>query len=103
MNEFRRLSCFFLVLLYALMLGCAATPKQEGTGEFIDDAVITTKVKAAIVDDPMLKIFEIKVTTFKGQVQLSGFVSSPAALEHAVDVAGRVDGVKSVTNDMRLK
>ena len=103
MNHLKRLSFFFLALVYAFMLGCAATPKQEGTGEYIDDSVITTKVKAAIVNDPTLKVLEIKVETFKGQVQLSGFVSSQTQIDHAVEVARGVKGVKSVASDMRLK
>jgi osmotically-inducible protein OsmY len=81
----------------------ASTAKQEGTGEYVDDTVITTKVKAAIFNEPTLKSAEINVETFKGVVQLSGFVSSPAAEKTAVAVAGQVGGVKSVKNDMRLK
>jgi osmotically-inducible protein OsmY len=91
------------ILLMALTLGCASTAKQEGTGEYVDDTVITTKVKAAIFNEPTLKSAEINVETFKGVVQLSGFVSSPAAEKTAVAVAGQVGGVKSVKNDMRLK
>lgn len=98
-----RLSAFFFVVLLASLLGCASTPKQEGTGEFVDDAVITTKVKAAIFNEPTLKSTEIKVVTFKGEVQLSGFVSSQADINKAVEVARGVKGVISVKNDMRLK
>lgn len=103
MNYTKRLSLYSGALLCAFMLGCASTPKQEGTGEFVDDAVITTKVKAAILDDPALKVFEIKVVTFKGRVQLSGFVGSQAEQHRAVEVARKVHGVESVANDMRLK
>jgi hyperosmotically inducible protein len=91
------------VLLVATALGCASTAKQEGTGEYVDDSVITTKVKAAIFNEPTLKSAEINVETFKGVVQLSGFVSSQAAESKAVEVARTVGGVKSVKNDMRLK
>jgi len=98
-----RFAAFFLALLFASFLGCASTPKQEGTGEYVDDAVITTKVKAAIFNEPSLKTLEIKVETFKGEVQLSGFVSSQADVNKAVEVARSVKGVKSVKNDMRLK
>ncbi len=87
----------------AVALGCASTAKQEGTGEYFDDTVITTKVKAAIFEEPTLKSAEINVETFKGTVQLSGFVSSQAAENTAVAVARKVAGVKSVKNDMRLK
>ena len=85
------------------MLGCAATPKQEGTGEYFDDTVITTKMKTAIFNEPSLKSAEINVETFKGVVQLSGFVSSRANIDKAVEVARSVKGVTSVRNDMRLK
>jgi hyperosmotically inducible protein len=91
------------VLLIATTMGCASTRTQEGTGEYIDDTVITTKVKAAILNEPTLKSAEINVETFKGVVQLSGFVSSQAAETRAVEVARTVGGVKSVKNDMRLK
>ena len=91
------------VLLMATALGCASTAKQEGTGEYVDDTVITGKVKAAIFNEPTLKSAEINVETFKGVVQLSGFVTSAAAESTAVAVAGKVGGVKSVKNDMRLK
>lgn len=94
---------FFLALLFALFAGCASTPKQEGTGEYIDDTIITTKVKAEILKEPTLKTFEIKVETFKGIVQLSGFVNSQADISKAVEIARNVKGVKSVKNDMRLK
>ena len=91
------------VLLMATALGCASTAKQEGTGEYVDDTVITGKVKTAIFNEPTLKSAEINVETFKGVVQLSGFVSSAAAENTAVAVARNVAGVKSVKNDMRLK
>lgn len=103
MNSFKRLPYFFVALLYAFMLGCAATPKQEGTGEYIDDTVITTKVKAAILGDSALKVTEINVETYKGRVQLSGFVSNQAQIQRAIDVTSKVKGVKSVANDMRVK
>jgi osmotically-inducible protein OsmY len=98
-----KLATFVAVLLMATALGCASTAKQEGTGEYVDDTVITTKVKAAILNEPTLKSAEINVETFKGVVQLSGFVSSQAAVSKAVEVARTVGGVKSVKNDMRLK
>jgi osmotically-inducible protein OsmY len=92
-----------LVILLTSLLGCAGTPKQEGTGEYFDDTVITTKVKAAVFNEPSLKSAEINVETFKGVVQLSGFVNSSADINKAVEVARGVGGVKSVKNDMRLK
>ncbi len=92
----------FAASLLALA-GCASTTKHEGAGEYIDDAVITTKVKAEILNEPTLKATEINVETFKGVVQLSGFVSSNANIEKAVAVTRAVKGVVSVKNDMRLK
>ncbi|MDW7773665.1 MAG: BON domain-containing protein [Desulfobulbaceae bacterium] len=94
---------FFLVILMVSLLGCAATATKEGTGEYIDDSVITAKVKAAIFADEMLKSAEINVETFKGVVQLSGFVNSPADIARAEEVARNVKGVTSVKNDMRVK
>ncbi len=93
----------FLVLTLLAIMGCGSTPKQEGTGEYIDDTVITTKVKAAILNEPTLKSAEINVETFKGVVQLSGFVSSSANINKAIEVARGVAGVKSVKNSLQLK
>ena len=97
------LSAIFLAVLLVTTVGCASTSKQEGTGEYIDDAVITTKVKAAIFNEPTLKTFEINVETFKGVVQLSGFVSSQTTINKAIQVTRAVKGVVSVKNDMRIK
>jgi osmotically-inducible protein OsmY len=102
-NPSHKLTTLAGVLLTATALGCASTAKHEGTGEYVDDTVITTKVKAAILNEPTLKSAEINVETFKGVVQLSGFVSSQAAENTAITVAREVGGVKSVKNDMRLK
>ena len=96
-------SALFLAVMLVTAVGCASTSKQEGTGEYVDDAVITTKVKAAIFEDATVKVTEVNVETFKGAVQLSGFVSSQAAINKAVEVTRRVKGVKSVKNDMRVK
>ena len=102
-NINRKMATFAGVLIMASALGCASTAKQEGTGEYVDDTVITSKVKTAIFNEPTLKSAEINVETFKGVVQLSGFVSSAANESTAVQVARNVGGVKSVKNDMRLK
>ena len=96
-------SMFFMVLALFSVVACSSTHKQEGTGEYVDDAVITTKVKAAILQEPTLKVAEINVETFKGGVQLSGFVNSQTDINTAVKVAAAIGGVKSVKNDMRLK
>jgi osmotically-inducible protein OsmY len=103
MKYYNKFAAVFLAILLASLVGCASTGTQEGTGEYIDNAVITTKVKAAIFNEPTLKSFEIKVETFKGTVQLSGFVNSQADIDKAVEVVRQVKGVKSVKNDMRLK
>ncbi len=103
MLQLKRFSAFFVAVLLVSLLGCASTSTREGTGEYVDDAVITTKVKAAIFKEPSLKVAEINVETFKGTVQLSGFVSSRADMNKAVEIARGVGGVTSVKNDMRLK
>ncbi|MGZ5036166.1 MAG: BON domain-containing protein [Usitatibacter sp.] len=103
MRSSNRFIAFLSVILLASLLGCASTSKQEGTGEYFDDTVITTKVKAAILEEPTLKSSEINVETFKGVVQLSGFVSSRDDIAKAVQVARNVKGVASVKNDMRVK
>jgi len=103
MQLFNRFTNLFLIIILVSLLGCASTAKKEGTGEYIDDSVITTKVKAEFVKDKSLKATEINVETFKGVVQLSGFVNSQADINKAVEVARSVKGVTSVKNDMRLK
>lgn len=96
-------AAFFMSLLLLSFAGCASTPKQEGTGEYVDDAIITTKVKTAIFNEPSLKSAEITVETFKGVVQLSGFVSSQSNIDKAVSITRTVSGVTSVKNDMHVK
>jgi osmotically-inducible protein OsmY len=100
---FKRFSSFILMLVLASFVGCASTSTSEGTGQYVDDSVITAKVKAAVLNEPTLKSAEINVETFKGVVQLSGFVNSQGDINKAVQVARGVGGVKSVRNDMRLK
>jgi len=97
------MAALFLTGILATTVGCAATSQKEGTGEYVDDSVITTKVKAAIFNEETLKSSEINVETFKGVVQLSGFVNSSEDIAKAVEVARKVKGVTSVKNDMRLK
>ena len=90
MQSLNRYFSLFAALVFLGLAGCASTAKQEGTGEYVDDTVITTKVKAAIFNEPTLKSAEINVETFKGEVQLSGFVSSSAVADKAVEVTKRV-------------
>ena len=85
------------------VLGCASTPTEEGTGEFFDDSVITTKVKAAILHDNTLKVTEISVRTFKGEVTLGGTVDTPDMAKIAVKVAQGVAGVRSVKSELKVK
>ena len=103
MRSTNNMIALVLTILLASLLGCAGTATKEGTGEYVDDTVITTKVKAAIFNEPSLKSAEVNVETFKGTVQLSGFVNSRADINKAVAVASGVAGVTSVKNDMRLK
>lgn len=103
MSQLNRLSALLLTFVFAFFVGCSSTPTQESTGEYVDDTVLTTRVKAAIFNEPSLKSAEINVETFKGVVQLSGFVSSNADIEKAVNIARSIKGVKSVKNDMRHK
>ena len=104
MKQFNKyLSAALLAVTLVSVVGCASTSQKEGTGEYVDDAVITTKVKAAIFNESTLKSAEINVETFKGVVQLSGFVNSQEDINRAVRVARSVKGVVSVRNDMRLK
>lgn len=92
-----------LALALALFAACASTDDTSGTGEYLDDAVVTTKVKAAIFNEPTLKSLEINVETFKGEVQLSGFVSSQTDIDTAVRITRGVKGVNAVRNDMQVK
>lgn len=102
-KQFKRFFMLLPALLFVSLLGCASGPKQEGTGEYIDDSVITAKVKVAILKEPNLNPAEINVETFKGIVQLSGFVRDSADASKAVEIARNVRGVKSVKNDLRMK
>jgi osmotically-inducible protein OsmY len=95
---------FLLVLmLMATFVSCASTPKHEGTGEYVDDSVITTKVKSLLAADDFLKSFQISVETYKGIVQLSGFVNSQNAVDKASQITRDVKGVKSVKNNLIVK
>ena len=103
MKNFKRLISLFAIFATTGLIGCAPTASTEGTGGYLDDSVITGKVKAAIFEQPGLKSAEINVETFKGVVQLSGFVSTREMENMAVATAKGVKGVTSVKNDMRVK
>ena len=106
MQALKYVSAFSLAVLLVSLPGCASTtpPQQQGKGEgYANDAVITTKVKTAIFNEPSLSAADINVETHKSMVQLSGFVNTQANMTKAVEVARGVGGVTSVKNDMRLK
>ena len=103
MHSIKKLTALLGIAVLLAVSGCASTRTHEGTGQYVDDSVITTKVKTAILAEPGLKVSEINVETFKGIVQLSGFVSTRNDVDSAIRVAKAVDGVKSVKNDMQLK
>lgn len=111
-NAKRSISFIVSTAILTATLGCAATapqpqtpppPKEESTGQYIDDTVITSRVKTALVGDPATKASQVNVETYKGVVQLSGFVESQAMATKAVEVARSVKGVASVKNDMRVR
>ena len=87
----------------ATFSGCAGTATRESTGEYIDDATTTTKVKAAFVKDPLVKALDVKVDTFKGTVQLSGFVDTAEQKVRAEQIAAGINGVTAVKNNITLK
>ena len=99
----RRTAAAALLVAVATLAACGGSPNRESTGEYVDDTVITTKIKAAVLNDSSLKSSKINVETFKGRVQLSGFVRSQADINQAIALARGTKGVTSVANDMRLK
>jgi osmotically-inducible protein OsmY len=99
----RLVGYFVILMLIATFAACASTSKQESAGEYIDDSVITTKVKGLLAADDFLKSFQISVETYKGTVQLSGFVGSEKAVDKAGQIARSVKGVTSVKNDLIVK
>jgi osmotically-inducible protein OsmY len=92
-----------VIIMIAAFVACATTPKQEGPGAYVDDSVITTKVKSLLAADDFLKSFEITVETYKGTVQLSGFVNSQQSVDKAGQIASSVKGVQSVKNNLMVK
>lgn len=103
MTMLKRLSAFLVAALMVSALGCASQSEPQSPGAYMDDSWITTKVKTAILNEPSLKVMQINVETYKGVVQLSGFVDSAASQAKAVEVARSVQGVTSVKNDLRLR
>jgi osmotically-inducible protein OsmY len=103
MTMLKRLSAFLVAALMVSALGCASQSEPQSPGAYMDDSWITTKVKTAILNEPSLKVMQINVETYKGVVQLSGFVDSAASQAKAVEIARSVQGVTSVKNDLRLR
>jgi osmotically-inducible protein OsmY len=99
----QRFNAACAALMVAAVTACAPSSKHEGTGEYVDDSVITTKVKAAFAQDEQVKATQVKVETFKGTVQLSGFVDSRESAQRAMELARGVKGVKSVKNDTVIR
>lgn len=95
---------FISIIFFSVLLaGCAGGKTHESTGEYLDDSILTTKVKTSILGDSTLKSLQINVVTFKGVVQLSGFVDRESAANRAVQLARTVSGVKSVNNSLIIK
>ena len=103
MTNPKQVFTIFIAMLFLSLIGCGSSATQESTGQYIDDAAITAKVKAAIFNEVTLKSSEINVETYKGVVQLSGFVSSQVNIDTAMSVAQKIKGVKSVHNAMKVK
>ena len=103
MTILKRLSAFLVAALMVSALGCASQSEPQSPGAYMDDSWITTKVKTAILNEPSLKVMQINVETYKGVVQLSGFVDSAASQAKAVEIARSVQGVTSVKDDLRLR
>ena len=99
----KTMSALIATVALTTVVGCASTRTHESTGQYVEDTAITAKVKTAIFTQPSLKSAEINVETFKGQVQLSGFVKSQEDINMAVALTKAQSGVQGVKNDMRLK
>ena len=91
------------VPVIAITAGCSSTPTHESAGEYTADSSLTAKVKAALLADPGLKSLAVSVTTYRGEVLLSGFVNSPDQIQKAVGVARGVEGVQAVKNELNVK
>jgi len=94
---------FVLLMLIAAFAACTSTRTHESAGEYVDDSVITTKVKSLLAADDLLKAFQIGVETYQGTLQLSGFVNSQQAVDKAGEIVRSVKGVKSIKNNLIVK
>ena len=103
MTMLKRLSAVFVAALLVSALGCATQSEPQSPGAYMGDAWVTTKVKSAILNEPSLKVLQINVETYKGLVQLSGFVDNAASRTKAAEIARGVEGVTAVKNDLQLR
>ena len=99
----RRIAITIALALPVSVVACAETKTSDSTDQYVDDAVLTAKVKTAILQDPALKLMQIEVETYKNTVQLSGFVDTPETLVHASEIARQVSGVSAVQNNLMVK
>ncbi len=100
-NQFRSIA--MASVLAAALSACAGSQMKESTGEMVDDSVITTKVKSALLAQKEVSSLDISVETFKGRVLLAGFVKSPDERQRAEGIARSVTGVKEVSNKLEVK
>ncbi|MDR4495916.1 MAG: BON domain-containing protein [Nitrospirales bacterium] len=103
MEQSKTMSLLAALFFVVLMVGCAGGPQSESFGEHIDDSVITTKVKTALLRDPEVSGMDINVTTFKGRVQLNGLVNNARQIEQAAQLARETNGVMAVENNLSIK
>jgi osmotically-inducible protein OsmY len=104
MKHANRSSSLIVCLVFVVaLISCAGSRTSESSGQYVDDSVITTKVKTALLADPDVKSLDIGVKTFKGEVQLSGFVNSTEQADKAVEITKSVEGVRSVKNNLIVK
>ncbi len=103
MTMLKRLSALFIAAFLVSALGCATQSEPQSPGAYMGDAWVTTKVKTAILNEPSLKVTQINVETYKGMVQLSGFVDNADSRAKAAEIARSVQGVTSVKNDLQLR
>lgn len=103
MTMLKRLSAVFITAALVSALGCATQSEPQSPGAYMGDSWVTTKVKSAILNEPSLKVLQINVETYKGMVQLSGFVDNAASRDKAAEIARKVEGVSSVKNDLQLR
>ena len=103
MKHWKNIGLLASLFIVTVTLGCAGGPQSESFGEHVDDSVITTKVKTALLSDPEVSGLDVNVTTFKGRVQLNGLVDNAQQIEQAARLAREVKGVVAVENNLSIK